>query len=238
MSDVIDPSCPLTENKQLQSQYLVKLNVEVSKTTKKRSRNSHVKIVVDFVNEKNYEIYDGDSLGALIDQVNAILPEGTYVYPNYTTCGFDVIKLNLTAYTGTVDLVAEMQEIDLDGEEEEEEEDKDKDKNYRWFTMNVGEDNSKHRIIVDEWDQYYDGEFYELAKTVCCAGTQKALEEALKQFYFTLPKKATHQDNNCDIEITKIDKFHLIGDLSETCEERDIKVIAVYNCTDFPDHDE
>jgi len=236
------PPCSLSENKkQPQSQYLVQLIAEVSKVTKKRSRSSHVELVVDFVNEKNYQLYDGYSLGGIIDPVNKILPEDTYVDPAQTTCGFEVAKLNLTAFTGTVDLVVQLHKDYLDSddeyEEEEEEEEEEEDTNYRWFTMVVGEDNFKHRIIVDEWNQYDDGEFYEFEKTICCAGTQKALEEALNKFYHSLPKIAKHRDNNVEIHRTYIQKFHLIGDLRETCEERDIKVITVYKCTEFPEHD-
>ena len=198
-------------------------------------------------------------MGALINPVNEILPEGTDVDPDLTTCGFEVAKLNLTAFTGTVDLVAKMlktaysdsdsdedKDIDEDkddGDEDEKDQDEDagkdaeeyveeEDTNYRWFTMVVGEGDSKHRIIVDEWNQYDDGEFYAFEKTIRCAGTQ----EALAKFYESLPKKASHRDNNVEITRTYIQKFHLSGDLSETCEERDIRVIAVYNCTDFPDH--
>lgn len=196
----------------------MELSVEVS-NYEKGVAVKYPNIVVDFGCEKNYEIYDGDSFDDLIEPVNEILPEDFYVDANYTTCGFDVVThIDYETYKGSIDLVAEMNDIVPDSDQEPERTD------YRSFHMTMEDGTTIH---VDEWEQCQDGDWYEREHYFKCAGDQESLEEALNMYYKSLP-------NETDVQKNKIQKFHLSGDLSFSTVIRNIEVIAVYNCKSVP----
>jgi len=206
------------------SQCLAKFTVEVQGQERQQETKN---IIVDFCTESNYEIYQYDLFEKLREPMNKILPGGTSICPD-SALNVKEVNIPYCEHNIKIDIIAEMLDKNFG---------KDNNRNYL-FNMSFSDCNHQYGIIVDKWDDFQDGDIYGSKQTIRCTGTQKSLERALLQLYFSLPVNIMHHDNITEINRRKIQKFHIIGDLSKTPEkdEREIEVVPAYNCTEWVDN--